>query len=133
MKGSENTPTVKRFQSLVGSLLWIARTTRPDVAFAVYHASRKTHAPSLADWNAAKRIARYLKGTKNYRLQMRSDVKGDQGRVEVSSYSDADFGVDTRDRKSVSGGLVYVGGMPVVAFSWITDCTDQIRSGDHIC
>ena len=29
-------PTVRDFQSLVGSLLWITRCTRPDIAFAVH-------------------------------------------------------------------------------------------------
>ena len=33
-------PTIKAFQALVGSLLWVARCTRPDVAFAVHKATR---------------------------------------------------------------------------------------------
>uniref|UniRef100_A0AAV1ULI8 Reverse transcriptase Ty1/copia-type domain-containing protein n=1 Tax=Peronospora matthiolae TaxID=2874970 RepID=A0AAV1ULI8_9STRA len=34
--GTAKQPTIATFQSLIGSLLWIARCTRPDIAFAVY-------------------------------------------------------------------------------------------------
>ena len=37
--------TINSFQSLVGSLLWVARCSRPDIAFAVHKATRQTHAP----------------------------------------------------------------------------------------
>ncbi|POM67425.1 Transposon Polyprotein Reverse transcriptase, partial [Phytophthora palmivora] len=68
-------PTVKDFQSLVGSLLWIARGTRPVVMFAVHRATRRTHAPTLQDWKLAKRIARYLSGTRDLKLQLLEDAK----------------------------------------------------------
>ena len=35
-------PTIRQFQSLVGSLLWIARCTRPDIAFAVHAPDART-------------------------------------------------------------------------------------------
>uniref|UniRef100_A0AAV1USB9 Reverse transcriptase Ty1/copia-type domain-containing protein n=1 Tax=Peronospora matthiolae TaxID=2874970 RepID=A0AAV1USB9_9STRA len=38
-------PTGRQFQSLVGSLLWVARCTRPDIAFAVHKVTRRAHAP----------------------------------------------------------------------------------------
>ncbi|KAG2814619.1 hypothetical protein PC112_g14246 [Phytophthora cactorum] len=47
----EMTPTeltVASFQSLVGSLLWIARCTRSDM-FAVHCATRRAHAPTMTD------------------------------------------------------------------------------------
>lgn len=59
-KGSPNRPTVQNFQSLVGSLLWISRCTRPDIAFAVHRVTRRSHAPSEGDWRLAKEIAKYL-------------------------------------------------------------------------
>ncbi|OWZ24742.1 Yokozuna [Phytophthora megakarya] len=32
------------FQSLVGSLLWLVRCARPDIAFAVHRVTRHAHA-----------------------------------------------------------------------------------------
>ena len=63
-------PTIKTFQSLVGSLLWIARCTRPDIAFAVHKATRQNHPPRLHDMKLVKRIARFLKGTRDYKLRV---------------------------------------------------------------
>jgi hypothetical protein len=56
--------TVRDFQSLAGSLLWVARCTRPDILFAVHCITRKTHAPTAQDYQVAKKILRYLKGSK---------------------------------------------------------------------
>ncbi|POM79276.1 Retrotransposon Tca5 Polyprotein [Phytophthora palmivora] len=36
--------SVKKVDSLVGGLLWIARCTRPDIAFAVHRVTRHSHA-----------------------------------------------------------------------------------------
>ena len=41
---------MRELQSLFGSLLWVARCTRPDITFAVHKATRQTHAPLLVDW-----------------------------------------------------------------------------------
>ena len=64
----QEAPTIKTIQSLVGSLLWIARCTRPDIAFAVHKATRQNHPPRLHDMKLVKRIARFLKGTRDYKL-----------------------------------------------------------------
>ncbi|OWZ22783.1 putative mitochondrial protein [Phytophthora megakarya] len=105
LAGGGNAVTVRKFQSLMGSLMWFARCTRPDVAFAVHKALRRTHSPTLADWRLGKRIARYLAGTKRLRLRMRGNATQEEP-LKVVAYSDADFAADKSDRKSVTGGLL---------------------------
>ncbi|KAG3117247.1 hypothetical protein PI125_g3961 [Phytophthora idaei] len=73
VKDVAETVTIRKFQSLVGSLLWVARCTRPDITFAVHKASRDTHAPTASDWKLAKRVQRYLAGTKQMQLRMRGE------------------------------------------------------------
>lgn len=46
-KGLPGKPSIRAFQSLVGSLLWISRCTRPDISFAVHKATRRTHQPTI--------------------------------------------------------------------------------------
>ncbi|OWY98094.1 Copia protein [Phytophthora megakarya] len=95
--------TMVRFQSLVGSLLWITRCTRPDITFSVHKATRKTHGPSMAGWQLAKRILKCLAGTRQLKLQMKGNSEPEEA-LEVVVCSDADFAVDKPDRKSVTGG-----------------------------
>ena len=42
-------PTIREFRSLVGSFLWVARCTRPDIAFAVHKATRQMQSSRLHD------------------------------------------------------------------------------------
>ncbi|KAG2771133.1 hypothetical protein PC129_g7245 [Phytophthora cactorum] len=110
--GSGETPTITKFQSLVGRLLWVASCTRPDIAFAVHKPSRRTHCPTIADWKLAKRILRYLSGTKSLSLLMGGDSSV-RRELEVIDYSDADFAADKLDRKSVTGGFITMDAMAV--------------------
>uniref|UniRef100_A0AAV1T462 Reverse transcriptase Ty1/copia-type domain-containing protein n=1 Tax=Peronospora matthiolae TaxID=2874970 RepID=A0AAV1T462_9STRA len=101
-KRSPKRPTVQTFQSLVGSLLWTSRCTRPDIAFAVHRVTRRSHAPSEGDWRLAKKIAKYLKSTKKLKFMMEGDknLMKDDG-VVVEAFSDADYPADKCDRKSI--------------------------------
>ncbi|KAG3105800.1 hypothetical protein PI125_g13360 [Phytophthora idaei] len=142
--GSPRRPTVKTCQSLVGTLLWISRCARPDISFAVHRVTRNAHAPTEADWRLAKRIAKYLKGTKELKLLMNTDenAMGDDG-VLVEAFSDADHASDKKDRKSVTGGVLMVAGVVVawlckkqacVALStmeseFVADCRDARYHG----
>ncbi len=56
------------YQQLVGSLLYAAICTRPDIAHAVAMCCRFTANPNVTHLTAAKRILRYLWGTSNYGL-----------------------------------------------------------------
>ena len=57
----ENLP----YQSLIGSLMYLATSTRPDISHAV-SALLFNSQYTQEHWNAAKRLLRYLKGTPNY-------------------------------------------------------------------
>ncbi len=110
--GTPEAPTVKSFQSLVGTLLWVARCTRPDIAFAVHCATRRAHVPTCNDYRLAKKIARYLAGSAGAKLRMYDDA-GPGLPLRMTSYTDADYAGDKIDRKSVSGGILMVNGMTV--------------------
>jgi hypothetical protein len=113
--GGDGVVTVRQFLSLVGSLMWVARCTRPDIAFAVHKASRCTHSPTMSDWKLGMRVARYLAGTKSMRLNMKGCSAMEEP-LKVTAFNDADFAADKKDRKSMTGGLLTVDGMAV---SWI--------------
>ncbi|UYV78459.1 hypothetical protein LAZ67_16001473 [Cordylochernes scorpioides] len=60
----ENEPVKKEeYQSLIGSLIYLSVSTRPDIAYAVSALGQFSNDPRRQHWNAAKRVLRYLKGT----------------------------------------------------------------------
>ncbi|OWZ15174.1 Pol Polyprotein [Phytophthora megakarya] len=118
-RGSPQRPTVRTFQSLAGSLLWIARCTLPDIAYAIHCVTRHSHAPRENDWRLAKKITKYLKGTKDLKFRMGRDKDaGEHDGILVETYSDADYAADKADLMSrviddgggVRGGITNNGG-----------------------
>ena len=56
------------YREAVGSLMFLAMVTRPDIAFSVGVVSRHCEKPTKIHWNAVKRIFKYLKGTIDFGL-----------------------------------------------------------------
>src|SRR6202522_2135585 len=98
------------YRSAIGSLMYVAIGTRPDISFAVQHLSQFMSHPRPAHWTAVKRVFRYLNGTRSLGITFH---KG--GEVEPLAYSDADWGSDANDWKSISG---YVFIMSTGPISW---------------
>ena len=88
----------KRYRSLVGSLLFIGKQTRPDTLNIVNQLSRFLDKPDESHWKAAKRVLRYLKGTTDLRLTFLKNSSCD-----IVGDSDADWSGDLNDRKSTTG------------------------------
>ena len=100
------------YQSLVGSLLYAAMATRPDIAHAVGVLGRFSASPNEAHATAAKRVCRYLKKTLDLKL-----VYTGQGVCETYGYSDADWASSLDDRHSTSGNVFMMAG---AAVSWLS-------------
>ena len=88
----------KRYRSLVGSLLFIGKQTRPDILNIVNQLSRFLDKPDESHWKAAKRVLRYIKGTTDLRLTF---LKNSSCDIVGDSY--ADWSGDLNDRKSTTG------------------------------
>ena len=101
------------YQSIVGSLLYAAVATRPDISQAVGVVSKFSSKPSEAHLTAVKRILRYLKGSLDITLQYRKTEDGSS----LIGYSDADYAGDLDDRHSTSGNLFLISNGPV---SWLS-------------
>ena len=60
---SQPCPPSIPYRAVLGSLLWLAQSTRPDIAYAVAQCAKYAQAPEHAHWCALKKILRYLQGT----------------------------------------------------------------------
>ena len=59
------------YRSLLGTLLWLARTGRPDITYAVNQLQQFCNSWDSSHVTAAKRILRYLKGSIELKLTFR--------------------------------------------------------------
>ena len=87
---------IKRYQSLVGALLYASTNTRPDVAYAVGMLCRAMAKPTPELFTAAMRVLGYLHRTKHIGLRYKYDGK------PASGMSDSDWGV-----KHSTSGFVF--------------------------
>jgi hypothetical protein len=56
------------YLSLIRALMYLANSTRPDIAFAVNLLARHSATPTRRHWTGGKQILRYLNGTKDLGL-----------------------------------------------------------------
>ena len=68
----EDHPCRAPYREAIGSLLYLAGATRPDIAYAVIYLSRKQRSPTENDWKDVKRILRCLRGTSDLGLTFRA-------------------------------------------------------------
>ena len=97
------------YRQLIGSLIYLTNT-RPDLSYAVSILSRFMQEPRDSHWNAAKRVLRYIQGTKDFGLLYTKTKNFVLGR-----YFDADFAGSIDDRASTSGYLMNMG---ITEVSW---------------
>ncbi|KAE8974397.1 hypothetical protein PR003_g14457 [Phytophthora rubi] len=100
---------LKPYRTLVGSLVYLACGTRPDISVAVAKISRFLENPGEKHWDAGMKVVRYLLKTKDVGI-VHDGLLGTQ----LEAYSDANWAGNRDDRRSVNGMLMIPCGAPVV-------------------
>ena len=59
----------QRYQSIVGSLMWLMLCTRPDLTFTVFMLSKFSSTPTTENLSAATYTLQYLRNTANLAIQ----------------------------------------------------------------
>lgn len=96
---------VKRFQQLVGSLIWLYKT-RPDMLFTINLLSRFLKCATAEHLRLASgRPLRYLKGTLHWGIVFQPGT----GQWRLSGAGDADLAGDIRTARSTSGNCSKLG------------------------
>ncbi len=72
-------PDNHEYQRAMGSLMYAAIATRPDIMFAVTQLSQFSHAPREAHWTAVKRVFRYPRRYRRTRHHLRWAEASDSG------------------------------------------------------
>ncbi len=117
----ETAVDTKRYQEVIGSLVYASISTRQDISEAVGKLSQHMAKPNKEHWAGAKRVLRYLKGTADLGL-----VYTKSNNSQLRGYSDSDWAGCTDTRRSTSGYVFMLGNnviswtskkQPVVALS----------------
>jgi hypothetical protein len=97
------------YLQLIGKLNYLARGTRPDLSFAVSHLASFCSEYQKEHWDAALRVLRYL-------VNGNASITYDRSQGStIVGYSDADYGSDPGNRRSVGAYVfLFVGG----AITW---------------
>ena len=91
------------YREAVGSLMYAAMGTRPDIAFAVSNVAQFADNPGWAHWEAVKKIFRYLLGTQKLELVYGGEKRG------LVGYVDAD-GASQDHRRAITGYVYLIDG-----------------------
>ena len=102
-----------KYRSGVGSLLYLLKHSRPDLANSVRELSKVMDGATKAHWKMLLRIIRFVEKTKNYELILEPKRQGLNW--ELRGYCDSDYAGDADTRISVSGFVIYINGCLV---SW---------------
>ena len=93
------------YHSLVGKLLYIAGSTRPDLSVSVSMLASYVSNPTDQHWNALKKVLRYCKGTMTDGLVL----GGNHKTAILVGYSDSDWSACLDTRRSRSGYTFFLG------------------------
>jgi len=101
------------YQAIVGSLMYAATSTRPDIAYSIAALCRYNAKPYTMHLTAAKTVLRYLKGTSDVGLVFPRRSKSREESDVLVGYTDSDFAGDRADRKSQGGFIFHAYGGPI--------------------
>lgn len=88
------------YQSLVNSLIYLTNT-RPNIVHRVNIIFKFMSEPSKPHFIAAKRILRYVKGTKSFGILYKFESDNN-----LIGYTNGDWANNVNDRKSTSGYML---------------------------
>jgi hypothetical protein len=107
-----------KYQRLVGCLMYLGVSTRPDIAYYVMWLGQFSSKPTRSHMLAVKHVLCYLGGTWLLALSLEiflsSMPESLGGFFKSMGCSDADWASDTVDRKSISGYSFYFQGSLVL-------------------
>jgi hypothetical protein len=98
-----------RYSQMIGSLIYLSSTTRPDISFAMSKLSWFTSNPGDGHWRVLERVMHYLVGIMDYKIHYFGYP------AVLEGYNDANWISDVDELYATSGYVFTLGG---AAVSW---------------
>ncbi|CAB1108124.1 unnamed protein product [Ectocarpus sp. CCAP 1310/34] len=115
-------PTDKKiYQSMTGSILYLAQCTRFDLSYAALQLSKACSNPAQVNMTAAKHVLRYLRGNpvnmtaaKHILRYLRGNsvlpIVYKRGQFRLAAFTDSSFGANPDNGRSTTGYLFFLAG-----------------------
>jgi hypothetical protein len=105
----------KVYRSAVGSLLYLIKYSRPDIANTVRELSKCMDKATPAAFKEMKRVMRFVAGTKDYGLKIEPHTPNTNSFMwNMVVYTDSDWAGDKDTRRSVSGYVLFLLNVPIL-------------------
>ena len=134
---SKEKPTLelqKKYQSLVGSLLYIARHTRSEISIHVNLLRRRTSQPSQLNFQTEIRVLKYLGSSIEQGITLRKgnlEQRNQEKKEVIKAFADASYGGE--QAVSQSGSLLTMNGQVIMWSSRRQNTTAQsITKAEYI-
>jgi hypothetical protein len=105
-----------RFKSQAALMLYMSQWSRPETLNAVRGLTRQMSAPRISHVKALEYAMRYIVATEDRGLTLAPDRVWDGSmdfKWRIAGRSDSDYAANTDDRRSVSGGRVFLNESPI--------------------
>ena len=108
----------KPYRNLVGALMWLMMMTRGDIDFATIQLAKNVHNPNKSHWKAAKRLLRFVSGTRDHAIVYTRDEEKEP-EFDPVGYVDSDWAGCKLTRRSTTGYIFMLMGGPICWWSKI--------------
>lgn len=108
---------VTTYRSGTAICMFIMQWSRPDIYNATRALSRHMSAPTTVHEEALRRLMKYVVATRNRGLVLSPDAIWDGSsdfKFTIHGRSDSNYATNPDDRRSVSGGRVFLNGAPIM-------------------
>ena len=95
----------------VGTLLYLAKHSIPNICNPVRELSKTMDAPVPVHFKEMYKAIRFVPSTKDYGLKF--ELRKDMMNWALKALSDSDFAIDKDTRISVFGNIIYFCGIPI--------------------
>jgi hypothetical protein len=102
-----------QYRSVVGSLLQLVKYSRPDLANSVRELAKCMDGATMGAYKEMTRVLKFAIDTKDFGIKIQPKLEQD-GIWNLTLYSDSDWAGDKNNRRSVSGFIIFLCGVPIM-------------------
>ena len=95
-------------------LLYLVKHSQPDIANCIRELSKVLDGATQGSYKEMLRVIKYVLDTKTLGLKIEPDNKPKGTPWNIVCFTDSDYATDPVTRRSVTGYVIYVHGVPVV-------------------